>query len=123
MNLIIKIPVSQEAIDGFSNYDIYDREIEFYSEIAPKINKKLKEMGEAQLLPECFGICRPKKIMILEDLMAKGYKLQPALPGSRPGYNVLQAKAVLKRMAAFHAIGAVLQEEEPDIFVHFKSGQ
>lgn len=107
-------------MESFANYDLYDKEIEFYSEIAPKINEKLKELGELQLLPECFGVCKTNKIMMMEDLGMKGYTLLPA----QPGYNISQSKFVLRRMAAFHAIGAVLHEESSNLFAskNFKSG-
>lgn len=65
-------------MESFSNYDLYAKEIEFYSEIAPKINGKLKELDELKLLPECFGVCKTNKVMIMEDLGAKGYTLLPA---------------------------------------------
>ena len=111
--------VSEETVDTFADYNVYDREIEFYGDIAPKIGQKLKELGERQLLPESIGVCKRRKIMIMEDLGAKGYCVLP----TQPGYNIAQAKAIFKRMATFHAIGAVLREENPDIFVNFKSGQ
>lgn len=111
--------VSEETVDTFADYNVYDREMEFYGDIAAKISRKLKELGEKQLLPETIGVCKQRKIMIMEDLDAKGYGVLPA----QPGYNIVQAKAILKRMATLHAIGAVLQEENPDIFRNFKSGQ
>lgn len=114
--------VSEETMNAFSNYNVLDKEIEFYGDIAPKINEKLKELGEPQLLPEIFGVCKTEKIMVMEDLGAKGYGI---LHG-QPGYNISQAKAVLKRMAVFHAIGAILQQEQPGIFTsskNFKCGK
>lgn len=111
--------VSEETVDTFADYNVYDREIEFYGDIAPKIDQKLKELGENQLLPESIGVCKRRKIMIMEDLSAKGYGVLPA----QPGYNIPQTKAILKRMATLHAIGAVLQEENPNVFKNFKSGQ
>lgn len=104
--------------NAFANYNIYDREIEFYGDIAPKINQKLKDLGEMQLLPESIGVCRTKKIMIMEDLGAKNFEILP----TQTGYNIPQAKSILKRMATFHAISAVLQEENPNIFANFKCG-
>lgn len=105
-------------MDAFSNYNLYDREIEFYGDIAPKIAAKLKDLGEMELLPETIGVCKSRKIISMEDLGAKGYETLPA----QPGYNIAQTKAILKRMAKFHAIGAILQEENPNIYTNFKSG-
>lgn len=97
---------------------MYGKEIEFYGDIAPKIGQKLKELGEVHLLPEIIGVCKERKIIIMEDLGVKGYGVLPA----HPGFNISQAKAILKRMATLHAIGAVLQEENPNIYANFQNG-
>lgn len=106
-------------MDAFANYDVYDKEIEFYGDVAPKINKKLQEMGEQSILPEIFGVCKTKKIIIMDDLAAKGFGILPA----QPGYDISQTKEILKRMATLHSVCAILQEEQPNIFDNFKSGQ
>ena len=119
MNLIIKEGISNETVlNALHQYDVYDNETEFYVEIVPKLNQKLKELGELSLAAEAFGMCAEKNIMILEDLSAKGYK--PRSPAQ--GLNEHETKAVLRRAAAFHAICAVLQQEQPDIFANFKKG-
>ncbi len=97
---------------------MYEKEVEFYDKIVPKINEKLKELNELQLLPECFGVCKTKKIMVIEDLNASGYNIVP-------GHNectIFEAKAILKRIAVFNAIGVILCQEQSDIFAKFKSG-
>lgn len=103
-----------------NNFNFYDKEIEFYGEIALKFNEKMNEFSEFQIVPECFGVDKIKKIMVMEDLRLKGYNVIQ----DRNGYNIAQAKAILKRMAAFHSIGAILHEENPNVFTskHFKNG-
>lgn len=91
--------------------------MEFY-EIVPKFNRKLKELGEPDLMAEPIGVCAEKNILILEDLSTKGYQAR----SPTHGLNIHETKAVLRRVATFHAIGAVLQEEQPDIFANFKFG-
>lgn len=92
--------------------------MEFYGKIVPKFNQKLKILGELDLVAEPFGIWKKENILILEDLSAKGYQAQsPA-----QGFDVHETRAVLKRAATFHAICAVLQEEQSDIFGNFKAG-
>lgn len=117
MQLIIKA-ANEELKDVFANFDIYKKEVEFYDKIAPKYNEKLRGLGERRLFAECFAVCKTRKIMVIEDLKAKGYSL---LPGPYE-CNLSQTKAVLRRMALFNAIGAILQQEEPNIFVNFKNG-
>lgn len=70
------------------------------------------------MLPECFGVCKAKKIMVIEDLNAKRYSI---LPGHNE-CNIYETKAILKRVAVFNAIGAILRQERSDIFAIFKSG-
>lgn len=119
MNLILKEGVSNQTIlDLFDQFDAYDNEMEFYGKIVPRFNRKLTELGESELVAEPFGVCAEKNILILEDLSAKGY--QPRSPAQ--GLNEHETMAVLQRAATFHAIGAVLQEEQPDIFDNFKKG-
>lgn len=119
MNLIIKEGVSNELLlNAFHQYDVYDNEMEFYEKIVPKFNEKLKDLGELSMVAEPFGVWPQKNILILEDLSAKGYHARsPA-----QGFNEPETKAVLRKIALFHAIGAVLQAEQPHIFYHFKSG-
>lgn len=117
--MIVKEGVSNETVlNALDQYDVYDNEMEFYEKIAPKFNRKLGELGEPELLAEPFGVFAKKNILILEDLSAKGYR--PRSPAQ--GLNECETKAVLQRAAAFHAIAAVLQEKQPDIFANFKKG-
>lgn len=119
VDLIIKKGVSNELLlNAFHQYDVYDNEMEFYAKIVPKFNQKLKELDEPDLIAEPFGVCAEKNILILEDLSVKGYQARsPA-----HGFNMHETKAVLRRVATFHAICAVLQQEQPDIFANFKKG-
>lgn len=98
--------------------DVFNKEMLFYEEIVPKINELLDDLGEPEIFPEVFGVCKTKKIVILGDLLAKDYQI---LPASR-GYNIPESKVILKKLAVFHAICAVLQEKEADIFANFAYG-
>lgn len=116
---MIKVPISDEvALGALTEFDIYNREIDFYADIAPKICQKVRNLNEPQILAEPFGVCKDKKIMIIEDLGAKGYGILPI----QRGYNIPEAKAILNRLALFHAVYAVLEEEQPGIFANFKNG-
>lgn len=98
--------------------DAYRKEIRFYSEIAPKINEKLTELNEREMVPLALATCESQNILILEDLSVKGYR---TVPGTN-GYNFAEAKAIVKRIAQFHAISAVLNEEQPNIYANFQQG-
>lgn len=119
LNLVIKNSISEtNTFEKLLLCDVYSKEREFYAKIVPKINDKLKFLGEPKLFPEYFGMSELNNILILEDLSIEGYKV---LPRSQ-GYNIPEAKAILKRMATFHAICAAVQEEHPDIFANFTKG-
>lgn len=119
MHLIVKEAISDEiSLEAFLQFNAYDKEIEFYEEIVPQINEKLQYLGEPKLFPEPFGSCRSKNVLILEDLSVRGYGVQP----TTQGFNIFQTKFILKKIALFHAVCAVLQEERPNIFANFKYG-
>lgn len=100
--------------------DIYNKEIEFYNKIAPKINKALRKLNESsQLLAESYGVSKEHDTIVFEDLKTKNYCISSIFRG----FNFEEAKAVLEKAAIFHAINAVLQEEQPDIFENFKYGK
>lgn len=120
LSLIVKEAISNElALSTLLEFDAYHKEMEFYAEIAPKFNKKLQQLVELELFAEAFGVCKQRNILILEDLSEKGYKSRPAALG----LNLAETKAVLRRIATFHAVCAVLQEEQPNIFENFKYGE
>ncbi|XP_055301831.1 uncharacterized protein LOC129568209 [Sitodiplosis mosellana] len=119
ISLIVKEESTDEwLVQTSAQFHIFDKETEFYREISSKINKILNELGEEKLFAELIGVCKLKKIMILEDLSADGYRILPV----KDGFNFEETKALLKRIATFHATCAVLQEEKSDIFVTFKYG-
>lgn len=120
LNLILKTALAGEfAFDTLSQYNVYDKEIDFYKRIAPQIKNLAKKLNESdQLLPETFGVCEVNKTILFEDLTLKGYRLTPV----HRGFDIESAKAVLKKTAILHACNAFLQQEQPDIFANFKHG-
>lgn len=90
--------------------------MEFYDKIVPGLLKKLNRSNG--LVPEIFGICKEKTMMLIDDLKQKGYRLSP----TKSGLNMAEAKGVLQKLATFHAICAVLRENQVDIFANFKYG-
>ncbi|XP_055301835.1 uncharacterized protein LOC129568213 [Sitodiplosis mosellana] len=111
--------IVKEASSIADYLDASSKEISFYDEIVAKFNEKLDDVGEPELFPEVFGVCKEKNLITLGDLSAKGYQILPA----NRGFNIFEAKSILKRMAVFHAISAVLQEEDANIFANYKYGR
>lgn len=119
-SLILKTALTDGvALESLLAHNVYDKEIEFYNKIVPQINQLLSKLNQSnKLVPEIFGICKEKSMMLIDDLYQKGYRLAPI----QSGLNMAEAKAVLKELAVFHAICAVLQENQADIFANFKHG-
>lgn len=98
----------------------YRKEIEFYSKIAPKIKEKLKKLNEiVQFMAEPYGVCNANDAILFEDLSLKGYRIASV----HRGFDLEEAKLILKKAALLHAVHAVLQEENPNIFENFKYGE
>lgn len=96
------------------------KEIELYHKIGPKINAALRKLNQTgQLIAEVYGVCHENSAILFEDLKANEY----CLYSHSRGFHFDEAKIVLKKVAAFHAIAAVLQQEQPDIFEKFTAGK
>lgn len=107
------------AFYALSACNVYDKEIEFYGDIAPQIDAKYRQLNEPnQLLPCIYGVCNTNKAILFEDLTEKGYRLSTV----QRGFNIAEAKFILRKAAAMHAINATLHEENPDIFKNFRHG-
>lgn len=120
LSIIIKSAVSGDyAFELMTANGAYDKEIEFYSKIVPKINQAFDKLNETtQLIPKVYGVCALNCAILLEDLKPQNYRIGSA----HRGFNFDQAKMVLRKAAILHSINAVLQEEDPDIFQNFNYG-
>lgn len=109
------------AFETLSAHNVYNKEIEFYGKIVPQIKRMQSKLNDPnELIAEAIGVCKFNKVIIFEDLTEKGYKFTMA--SIQNGFNLAETKAILKKLATFHAICAVLQEEKPHIFANFKYG-
>lgn len=121
LNLIVKtaIDATGSLSQAISDFDIYGKEIEFYRDIAPQLQNSLKHLNEiSRLTAVGYGVDKEESVMLLEDLVASGYRMISV----QDGLDMNGAKLVLKKIAAFHAISAILQQDNPNIFKNFKYG-
>lgn len=118
LSLIAKIPVSDEkALEVIRGFNAYTKEIEFYSQLAPKINVALGRLNATEpFIANCYGVCPTRDVILLEDLAVKSYCLLKQF------FNFDETKFIFERLASFHAINAVLQQQQPNIFENFKYG-
>lgn len=120
LSVIVKSALTGEAAVGpLKAFNVYKKEIEFYGKIAPQIKQLLIKLNESdQLIADAYGVCSTNDAMIFEDLKVKSYRTSSI----HRGFNFDEAKIVLKKAAAFHAINAVLQQQQPNIFELFNFG-
>lgn len=108
------------AFECLSSHNVFNKEIEFYGKIVPKIKTLLNQLNEPnELIADTFGVCTINKVMLFDDLTPKGY----GMASIQQGFNLSEAKFILKKLATFHGICAVLQEQQPNIFENYKHGE
>lgn len=119
--MIVKTVVSGDfAFEALSANNVYSKEVEFYSKIAPKIHLALEKLNEpSPLIAKPYSVCNATDAILFEDLTTHGYRIASVYRG----FNFEEAKVILKKAATLHAIHAVLQQEEPTIFENFRYGR
>ncbi|XP_017000518.2 uncharacterized protein [Drosophila takahashii] len=83
-------------------YDIYNRELEIYEQVLPKLQKLAGE----QLCPKVIHIDRQKGALIMEDLSYRGFVMAPRLQR----LDEQHVSLVLRKLAKMQAASAVLEE-------------
>ncbi|CAL4084234.1 unnamed protein product, partial [Meganyctiphanes norvegica] len=99
-------------IPGFEEItnSLIKREAVFYSEIAPKLNSAMKNNEREELrIPRCLyvNIEESPEVIILEDLVAAGYKKA----NKKQGLSLNETKLVITELARFHAASIILDNE------------
>lgn len=119
-SIFVKSTTSNAFIHNFlSVTGAYNKEIDFYVNIAQNLHQiMLKIDSSSDIFVKCLHIDRERQVLFLEDLSPLKYQTVPL----RPGLNLDQTKAILCRLAEFHAASAVLYNQKPSIFEGFKHG-
>ncbi|KAH8382765.1 hypothetical protein KR009_005159 [Drosophila setifemur] len=87
-------------------YDIYNRELEIYGLVLPKLQKLANE----QLCPRVIHIDRKRGALLMEDLTHRGYVMAARLQR----LDELHVRLVLQKLAKLQAASAVLEENTTD---------
>ncbi|KAH8242918.1 hypothetical protein KR032_003027 [Drosophila birchii] len=114
---ILKQAVPSDAAHGwiFEEYDVYNRELEMYDVVLPKMSQILEEAGFTdKLMAKVITVDRSRTIMILEDLAPLRYTNADRLKQ----LDLTHTKLVLDMLAKFHAAAIVLNQREPDLLRH-----
>lgn len=100
--------------------NVCDKEMEMYETILPRIQALLSKANyHEKICANTYFVSKKHHAMVLEDLAVSGYRMDR----NKAGFDMIHAKMVLSNLARFHAAGAVLQENQPDIFRNFKHGK
>ncbi|XP_052840985.1 uncharacterized protein LOC128255423 [Drosophila gunungcola] len=111
---ILKQAVSSDAPQAklFEEYDVYNRELEMYDVVLPKMAKILREADfNEKLMAEAIIVDRERTIMILEDLAPLRYTNADRVKQ----LDMAHTKLVLDMLAKFHASAIILNQREPDL--------
>ncbi|XP_017082092.2 LOW QUALITY PROTEIN: uncharacterized protein LOC108115247 [Drosophila eugracilis] len=111
---ILKQGVPSDAPQAklFKEYDVYNRELEMYDVVLPKMAKILQEANfNDKLMAEAIIVDRDRTIMILEDLAPLRYMNADRVKQ----LDMTHTKLVLDMLAKFHAAAIVLNQREPNL--------
>lgn len=119
-NLIVKSEVDGDfSSKALREMNLFEKEMEFYNKIIPKMNSLLDQLTETEkLFAETFYVSKTKSAIVFEDLRDRNYGVKR----SKEGFDLEHTKACLVKLAQFHGICAKLQENEPHIFKKFEHG-
>ncbi|XP_036675147.3 uncharacterized protein [Drosophila suzukii] len=106
------VPSDAPQANIFAEYDVYNRELEMYDIVLPKMAKILQEAGfNENLMAEAIVVDRERTIMILEDLAPLRYTNADRVKQ----LDMVHTKLVLDMLAKFHAAAIVLNQREPHL--------
>lgn len=118
-NFIVKSAVQGGFADTLASLDVYDKEMEMYESVLPQLNGLLRDAGyDGQMFANTIYVSRAQNAILFEDLAAKDYRIQ----ANKNGFDAAAARVILSQLAKFHALSAVLQEKQPNVFSNFKHG-
>lgn len=104
--LLLKIPKAGRSYAFFGQYNLYQKEIEMYNKMLPRINSYVHN----KILPIHY-YTSDSGIFVLEDLSVQGYKTEE----KRQFFDPQQCHYLLKAMAKFHGASYKVHLQIPDI--------
>ena len=116
----MKVPFQDGlGLEVFSKFNAYDKELEMYAKVLPKITQLLYDHNiEADIVPSTIYVSNSRKAIVFEDLVVKGLQMADRTNG----INKKHAKLLLEKLATFHSASAVLADKQPNIFQNFEHG-
>lgn len=108
-----------QNITGPEGYDVQNREMSYYKNIAPKIVQVLKEVNDSsEIFPQIIGIDQSCEAIIFEDLKETGFIMADRIIGldSDHVYNILE------KLAKLQAASLILYDRDRNIFESLNTG-
>ncbi|XP_036343123.1 uncharacterized protein LOC118752358 [Rhagoletis pomonella] len=99
--------------------DIFEKEIIMYTEVIPRFEKVLRDIGDSTVLKAAclYYSLSPRKVIVFEDLVPVGYEVVRDRPLTEE-----EVKAAYDKLAKWHAISHKINLEEPHYFDKFYQG-
>ncbi|XP_017487120.1 PREDICTED: uncharacterized protein LOC108375500 isoform X1 [Rhagoletis zephyria] len=120
LSYMMKIPQENEIFkEMMRNHNIFEIEYRMYHEVVPEFEQLYRDVGiERNFSAKCYDIDTPSEfgVILLEDLQPFGYKNANRLEG----LDLEHTKAVLERLAQWHAASAMRVETRglyPELFI------
>lgn len=120
--LIVKFATTHElAVQkvGANGYDVHNKEMAFYDEVAHEILRLLNKIGHNEfVIPKAVAVNRDLEVIILEDLKPEGFEMVDRFEG----LDEPHMKLSLEKLAKFHAASLMILQKNPKAFDYFDSG-
>lgn len=115
-SFIAKFILESSAMNKIKmQYDFFNKELEMYTRIGPKLSSL---SGETFMPKYNFHMREPSQIILTEDLIASGFLLKDR----RLCLDLDHCNCVLNKLGKFHAASMILAHKEPGILDKFDGG-
>ena len=119
---IVKLPTTHELAlkkVGANGYDVHNKEMAFFDEVAPEILELAKKFGKREfVIPNVIAVDHDHEVIILEDLKPLYFEMVDKLKGLDEAQMLLS----IKKLAQFHAASLMILQKNPKAFDYFDSG-
>lgn len=119
--IVKTLPTADIAIEklGSSNYNVQNKEMEFYERVLPEFRCILESINEdPDIFPLALAVDKTLDVIVLEDLVEKQFVMASRLNGLDLNHTLIS----LRKLARMHATSIVVHERNPSAFSHLDTG-
>ncbi|KAK1135280.1 hypothetical protein K0M31_008050 [Melipona bicolor] len=115
INVIVKVEPLNELLHSIvSQQDLFDTELKVLRDVLPRIKKFVSH----QLGPDLLYGCDDSRIIIMENLMERGFVMKDR----QKGLSLAHCRLVLQQLARLHAGSVAVFEKDPEMVKSFIDG-